>query len=145
MPDKHFEEIVRFYPDVGLTTTIWQPLVSVDLIRPDGQPFTLPLLFDTGASTTTLRHNLFPLLGVNSWEDGEPLEVLTAGGEDPVRAYRFQATLHILGKVIHCPIHLQKLPAGQCYMGLLGRELIFEHFGFGFWERTHELYVTLNP
>ena len=145
MPSKTFEQTLQFHPErISLTKTVWLPIVTVTLHQPNGDRLDLPLLFDTGASTTTLRHDLCLLFGASSWEEGELQQVLTAGGESPVLAYRFQATLELFGKVIHCPIHLQKLPPDQFYVGLLGREQIFQEFGFGFWERTKELYVTLN-
>lgn len=145
MPDKAFEHTVRFYQvqtDAG--ANVWLPLITVTLIQADGNRVSLPLLFDTGASVTTLRHDLYPLLGVPSWDVGEKRLTLTAGGESPVSAYRYQITLEFLGKAVQCPVHLQVLPRNPLYVGLFGRELIFQEFGFGFWESTHELYVTLN-
>ena len=146
MPDKAFEHIISFYQvptDSG--SSVWLPLITVYLIQPGGNRVGLPLIFDTGASVTTLRHDLYPLLGVPSWDSGEPERTLTAGGEEPVVAYRYEATLEFLGKAVRCPIHLQVLPRNPLYVGLFGREQIFQEFGFGFWERTHELYATLNP
>jgi len=146
MPDKAFEHTVRFY-EIPTNTgpTKWLTLISATLIRADGTRVILPLLFDTGASVTTLRHDLFPLLGVPSWNSGEPQAVVTAGGAAPVTAYRYQATLELFGKAVRCPVHLQILPPNPLFVGLFGRDQIFEQFGFGFWERTQELYVTLNP
>ncbi len=146
MPDKAFEHIIRFYQgktDGG--TTVWIPLVTVYLIQPNGNRVALPLMFDTGATVTTLRHDLYPLLGVPSWDAGVPQQTLTAGGTAPVPAYRYDAVLEFLGKAVQCPIHLQVLPQHPLYLGLFGREQIYQEFGFGFWERTHELYVTSNP
>jgi len=146
MVTKTFEHLIRFYQ--VLTTsgaTVWLPLITVNLIQPNGNRVALPLLFDTGASTTTLRHDLYPLLGLSSWDAGQPLDVSTAGGANPVTAYRYEATLELLGKAIQCPVHLQILPQNPLYMGLFGREQIFEEFGFAFWERTRELHVTLTP
>lgn len=146
MPDKTFEHTVRFYSvQTGTGATVWLPLVTINLVQPGGNRVSLPLLFDTGASVTTLRHDLYPLLGVPSWDAGEPQQTLTAGEANPVQAYRFQGTLEFLGKTVQCPIHLQVLPQNPLYVGLLGREQMFQEFGFGFWERTHDLYVTLNP
>jgi len=146
MPDKTFEHSVQFYQiQTNGAETIWLPLITVNLIQPSGSRIGLPLLFDTGASVTTLRHDLYPLLGVPSWDSGVPIQTLTAGGADPVQAYRYQATLEFLGKVVQCPVNLQVLPQNPLYVGLFGRDQIFQEFGFGFWERSHELYVTLNP
>ena len=146
MLDKTFEHTVRFYPvQTNTRVTVWLPLVTISLIQPDGNRVSLPLLFDTGASFTTLRHDLYPLLGVPSWDVGEPQQILTAGGVNPVQAYRFQVTLEFFGKIVQCPLQLQILPQNPLYVGLFGREQMFQEFGFGFWEKTHDLYVTLNP
>lgn len=141
-----FEHAIRFYQ--GRTATgdaVWLPLVTVSLVRPDGTRVALPLLFDTGASVTTFRRELYHLLGIPSWDSGQPTDVLTASGNRPVQAYRYQAKLEFLGKVVDCPIHLLEMPANPLYVGLFGREQAFEAFGFGFWENAHELYVTLHP
>jgi len=145
MPTKEFEHTVRFYSIPTNTGTVWLPLVTVNLIQPGGNQVSLPLLFDTGASVTTLRHDLYPFLGIPSWDVGEEQETLTAGGSDPVTAYRYQATFEFFGKSLQCPVNLQILPKNPLYMGLLGRDQIFQEFGFGFWEKTHELYVSVNP
>ena len=42
-------------------------------------------------------------------------------------------------------VHLIKMPKNPLFMGLLGRDTIFQEFGFGFWERAQELHVTTNP
>lgn len=146
MVNKNFEHTIRFYQAQTVTgETVWLPIITVNLVRPSGSRVALPLLFDTGASTTTLRHDLYPLLGIPSWDSGDLQQTFTAGGANPVQAYRYQTTLELLGKAIQCPVHLQILPQHPLYLGLFGREQIFEEFGFGFWERAHEIYVTLNP
>ncbi|MFQ5878668.1 MAG: aspartyl protease family protein [Dehalococcoidia bacterium] len=146
MPDKTFEHVIRFYEvTTGAGASVWLPLITVYLIQPSGNRVALPLLFDTGASVITLRHDLYVLLGVPSWDSGVPQSVATAGGAALVQAYRYRAMLEVLGKTLQCPIHLQMLPSNPLYVGLFGRETVFEHFGFGFWERTQELYITANP
>ena len=45
------------------------------------------------------------------------------------------------GKVLQCPVNLQILLQNPLYMGLFGIDQIFQEFGFGFWEKTNELYV----
>ncbi len=146
MPDKAFEHTVPFYQaQTNVGTPVWLPLVTVYLIQANGNRIGLPLMFDTGASFVTLRHDLYPLLGVAAWDSGQLEETLTAGGPNPVRSYRYDATLDFLGKVVRCPILLSILPQHPLYVGLFGREGMFQEFGFGFWERTHELYATLNP
>lgn len=146
MRNASFEHAIRFYQGRTVAgVVVWLPLVTVSLVQPSGNRVALPLLFDTGASVTTLRHELYPLLGLTSWDSGQPTDVLTASGNRPVRAYRYQAKLEFLGKVVDCPIHLQEMPSHPLYMGLFGREQAFESFGFGFWENAHELYVTFYP
>lgn len=146
MDNKTFEHSIRFYEiATGTGSTIWLPIIAVNLVQPSGNRVQLPLLFDTGASVTTLRDDLYPLLGVPSWNSGLVQDVSTAGGANPVQAYRYQATLELFGKVIDCPVNLQILPRNPFYLGLFGREQIFHEFGFGFWEKTHDLHVSVNP
>ena len=146
MPDKAFEHTIAFEQ---FTTpsgdTVALPLIEVNLLRAHGSSVRLPLLFDTGASVTTLRRDLYPLLDVSSWDSGTAQSVQTAGGAASVTAYRYQATLEVLGMTIQCPVNLQELPTNTLFVGLLGREAVFEHFGFGIWESSRELYATLNP
>jgi len=143
--DKSFEHSVPFRQVPVNGRTIWLPLVTVSLIQADGNRVTLPLLFDTGASKVTLRHDLYPILGVAAWDAGSPIDMNTAGGAAPVTAYEYRATLEFLGKSADCPILLTPLPQNPLYVGLFGREGMFDEFGFGFWESTHELHVTTTP
>jgi hypothetical protein len=85
-------------------------------------------------------------LGLSRWDEGQAEQVTTAGGPDATTVYRYQASIELLGKAImDCPLHLADLPVNPLYVGLLGRKQFFDQFGFGFWERDHVLYVTLNP
>lgn len=146
MVNKSFEHTIQFYQvNTGSGASIWLPLININLIQPSGKRVVLPLLFDTGASRTTLRHDLYPLLGLQSWDSGQAEVVLTAGGANPVEAYQYQATFEFFGKIVQCPVNLQILPQHPLYVGLFGRDQIFQEFGFGFWERTQELHVTLTP
>jgi len=124
---------------------MWFPLVTVTLIQPTGQRVDLPLVFDTGASVTTLRHDLYPLLGLSAWNVGVPGVSETAGGAQPVPFYQYTATIEFLGRAVTCPINLMPLPTNPLWLGLFGRRQLFDQFGFGFWEGAHEIYVTLNP
>jgi len=146
MPVKNFEQVVRFYEARQNSNgpSIWLPLVDVTLITPANSRVSLSLLFDTGASVTTLRADLYPLLGLQSWDQGKRIESSTAGG--PTTVYQYIYTLEIFGKTIDCPINLtSQLPCHPLFVGLLGRDTVFNEFGFGFWESTHELYITANP
>jgi predicted aspartyl protease len=146
MPTKDFDQVFlfrEFQPDPN-RPSIWLPLVEVTLVSPTYGPKNLPLYLDTGASVTTLKAELYPLIGLQRWDEGIPVQTSTGGGE--VTVYQYTATLEIFGKTIVCPIHLStSLVTLPPFVGLLGRNTVFNEFGFGFWERTHELYVTGNP
>ena len=71
MPTKAFEHTVPFYTFRTDDGEVTFPIVIVDLLQDGGNRVSLPLLFDTGASVTTLRRDRFPLLGLQSWDSGE--------------------------------------------------------------------------
>lgn len=145
MPTKNFEDTVRFYehqlPD---GTSVWLPLVVVVLITPNRSRITLSMLFDTGASVTSLRADLYHLLGLTSWNQGRQVQTNTANGIANVYQYD-DVTFEVFGKTITCPIQLIPMVPNPLFSGLLGRDTIFREFGFGFWESSHELFVTRNP
>jgi hypothetical protein len=145
MPDCAFEHTIHFYEVPTPNGPVAFPLITITLVQPSGTRVDLPLLFDTGASVTTLRDDLYPVLGVPSWDSGVLLQSETAGGVNPVPCYRYDATLELFGKAVNCPVHLMRLPKNPLYVGLFGRAQIFDVFGFGFWESSRELYVTLTP
>ena len=143
MPDRSFEHTIAFYEVQTPNGLVVLPLITVTLVQPSGTRVDLSLMFDTGASVTTLRDDLYPLLGVPSWDSGVPLQSDTAGGVAP--CYRYDTTLELFGKTVNCPVHLMRLSRNPLYVGLFGRAQIFDAFGFGFWESARELYVTLTP
>ncbi|HAM58695.1 MAG TPA: hypothetical protein DCQ64_26105 [Candidatus Rokubacteria bacterium] len=144
MPDRSFEHAVQFYEQQTPTGPIVLPLVTVGLVQPNGTRVDLSLIFDTGASVTTLRADLYPLLGIPAWNVGQAQATSTANGV--AQCYLYQATLEFLGKAVVCPVALiDTLPPNPLYVGLFGRAGMFEQFGFGFWESSKELDVTLNP
>jgi hypothetical protein len=145
MPTKDFEHIIQFRQVQTQAGIVKLPLVTVILVQASGGRVSLPLMFDTGASVTTLRHDLYPMLGLSAWDVGQQVDTLTAGGAQPVPAYQYTATLELFGKSVQCPVHLQVLPVNPLYVGLLGRETFFEQFGFGFWESSGELFATNTP
>lgn len=59
MPDRSFEHTIGFYEVQTPNGLVVLPLITVTLVQPSGTRVDLPLMFDTGASVTTLR----PLLG----------------------------------------------------------------------------------
>jgi len=144
MPDKTFERVVRFFQYQDPNGQLMGfPRVDITLITASSNRIFLSLLFDTGADFTTLRADFYPILGLHSWDEGQRVDISTIGG--PSVAYQYTATLEIFGKIITCPIHLAQMPSNPFYSGLLGRNTVFNEFGFGFWESTNELYVTGNP
>lgn len=143
MVSKAFEDVVQFSEVVTTEGLLSYPFVTIRIIRDDGSRAAIVVLFDTGADTTTLRVELAPLLGISSLQDGQPVTIATAGGE--VTMYRFSARLEVFAKDIECPILLRDLPKHPVCQGYLGREGLFEHFGFGFWEKDRELLVTTQP
>ncbi len=144
MPTKDFELVIPFQnlqdPNGN---TIHFPIVEVTFITSANVRRTIPLLFDTGASVTTLQDVCFPLLGLQRWDEGLRLDSTTASGIADV--YQYTGTLELFGKTITCPINLMQMPRQTLWLGLLGRDTVFKEFGFGFWESTNELHVTLNP
>lgn len=146
MHTKAFENVIKFY-DIKPNPTaspLWFPLVTITLISPTYGPTKLPLYFDTGASVTTLKADLYPLMGLQRWDEGTPVPSSTGGGD--ITVYQYTATLEVFGKTLTCPVHLNaNLRTPGFFVGLLGRDTVFNEFGFGFWERTQELFFTGNP
>jgi hypothetical protein len=86
------------------------------------------------------------LLGLAAWDVGQPLMSQTAGSAAPITVYQYPGmTLEFLGRMITCPINLTPLPPSPLWMGLFGRDHVFDQFGFGFWESAREIYVTMTP
>lgn len=106
MPTKDFEQMIQFYEVQPAPNgpSIWLPLVDVTLITQANSRINLPLLFDTGADFTTLRADLYSLLGLQSWDQGQSVQTGTGGGVTTV--YQYTATIEVFGKIITCPIHL---------------------------------------
>lgn len=144
MISKVFDQRVPFYEFQTANGSVWLPLVTIKIMPEQGHPVAIPVMFDTGATSTTLRSDLAPLFGASTWTEGDQVECNTAGGQ--VNMYRFDARLEVLGKRLSCPVYLtDTLPPHPAYQGCLGREGIFEHFGFGFWEKDLQLLVTSHP
>ncbi len=147
MADKSFEHSVPFQSGPGHHGVIRQlPIIPVTIFAADGTRHQLPLLFDTGASVTYLRHDLYPLFGVASWnQGGHRVSFGATGSSLEKEGYLYQAVMQVFGKTIDCPIVLTELPADPLFVGLFGRRGVYEHFGFGFWENSLELLATENP
>src|SRR5208337_2892859 len=119
MVSKDFERTIRFFEAKDSKgNSVWLPILEVILSTPGGGRITLPLYFDTAASVTTLRADLFPLLGLHSWDEGELVKTGTGGGD--VDAYKYMVELEIFGKTIQCPVHLlPTLSYNPLFCGLL--------------------------
>ena len=140
MQSFEFEHTIRFTRMGGFSL----PIVTVTLITESGSDIEIPLLFDTGASVTTFKSDLYPYFGLSSWDEGQLVaDIATAGGV--AMAYRYDATLEFYGKRIDCPVLLMEMPKNPLFSGLLGRHTIMQEFGFAFYESTERLYVTENP
>ena len=99
MPSKNFEQVVHFIERRDSDGNIIHfPIVEVTLITSTNAQTILPLLFDTGASFTTLSHHLYPLLGLNSWNEGQRVQVDAVGSRPEV--YQYTATFEIFEKTI---------------------------------------------
>jgi len=58
MISKDFDQSIKFYEIHQSGKSEWVPIVEVALLVFGGRRITLPLLFDTGASITSLRADL---------------------------------------------------------------------------------------
>jgi hypothetical protein len=143
MVSKTFDHTVPFYEIVESGRIVRVPLVQVSLMGPLSTRYQLSLLFDTGADVTSLRADLYPLLGISAWDVGQRVPLSTAGGN--CYGYQYEGVIELFGKSIRCPIQLIPMPPNPLMQGLLGREIVFNEFGFGFWESANELYVASEP
>jgi hypothetical protein len=132
MPDKPFETTIPF---VNVPGEGWYPLVELTFLRPSGN-LHLSLLFDTGADQILLHPYwewAFPNL--------KPAKFSGIGGS--VTGKRTAGQVEFLGQTINCVIGFgpKKMEQKTWMQGVFGRDC-FMPFGFGFWESSHELYVT---
>jgi hypothetical protein len=123
--------------------TTWLPIIPLDLIRPDGHPFQIALVFDTGSVWTILDKDFQDLLGV-VWDKGRKIDMDTLGGRSP--GFVHKARVRLFGRPITtAEIVLKEIPKSHYWQGVLGRHPLFEDFAFGFWERAQTIYVSTNP
>lgn len=136
MPLKSFERTILL-TNVGGRS---YPIIEVIVVKPNGKRQVLPLLFDTGASCIMIRpkfHYMFPRS-----TSTEP--VGTAGKRRPTLAKVTTGQMEFLGKAMNCRVLLLPMNSSPLWAGLFGREC-FDQFGFGYWQSTGELHVTLTP
>jgi predicted aspartyl protease len=136
MPVKSFEHVISFTQARGEG---WLPIVNVAFISSNGTEYELPLLFDTGATEIVL-----PPEFAEDFPPGTAANANVGGKKDPASGVLTRGTVEFMGQRIECEILLLDLPANPLRAGLFGRGC-FKPFGFGFWESTHQLYVTSQP
>jgi hypothetical protein len=119
----------------------FMPLVSVKFFPNNVDPFTLSLIFDTGATQITLRpdyQELFP--------QGVAAEANVGGRTEAAKGTETMSTVEAFGlKLLNRKILFVDLgEPNPTFAGLFGRDC-FRSFGFGFWETAREIYVTSKP
>jgi hypothetical protein len=137
MLSKSFEVTIPF---IHTPEGLWEPLLQVTILKPNPRKLDVPLLFDTGADQILLHPY---------WEFAfphglSPHTFVGIGGD--VKGKYTRGQIQLLGRTIDCNIGFGPPEMAQktWMAGILGREC-FKSFGFGFWERARQLYVTAKP
>lgn len=138
MESKDFERTFRFEqdPDDGQ----WYPIVRADFLTKFNTWITIALLFDTGATDIVLRRDY-----LKTFTPAADKSMKVPGRKKPHSARSATSRVNLWGVERDCTLVLEHLPEIPIYNGLFGRRPLFSDFGFGFWERDSELYVTLKP
>jgi hypothetical protein len=131
-----FERTIQFQPVLGHGLL---PLVVVKFFPPQVDPFTLSLIFDTGATQITLRpeyRDWFP--------QGEAAQANLAAKAEEAEGTVTKSTVEVFGRTLfnRTILFLELGKPNPTFAGLFGRDC-FSSFGFGFWESSREIYVTL--
>ncbi|MFZ0245284.1 hypothetical protein [Candidatus Binatus sp.] len=119
----------------------FMPLVSVTFFPPTVDPFTLSLIFDTGATQITLHPDY------REWfPQGIAAEANVAGSTETAEGTETTSTVEVLGRTLSNRkiLFVDLGKPNPMFAGLFGRDC-FTSFGFGFWENVREIYVTLKP
>jgi hypothetical protein len=137
MPDnKSFE---RNIPFIHVQGNYWCPIVKVAFLSPNPRRLELYLLFDTGADHIVLHPE---------WEFAFPnlKEKDYTGLSGKAKGKTVQGQIEFYGHIIGCEIGFgpKEMERRTWMAGLFGRDC-FKSFGFGFWERDRQLYVTARP
>ena len=117
------------------------PLVRVKFLPPNVDPFTLSLVFDTGATQITLRRDY------QEWfPQGIAVEANVAGSIEAGEGTETMSTVEVFGQTLQNRkiLFMDLGEPSPLFAGLFGRDC-FKPFGFGFWESANEFYVTLKP
>jgi hypothetical protein len=138
MPDKSFEITIPF---VETEDDGWHPIIEVLFYTKDIVPITFPLEFDTGADTICL--DMDSCEWAFSGFDLQPQQINGIGSKRSRPGKTTNGKISLLGRDIECEILFAKMEYKTWRQGVIGREC-FKIFGFGFWESSRELYVTLK-
>jgi hypothetical protein len=115
------------------------PLVVIKFFPPNVDPFILSLILDTGATQITLHSDY------SDWfPQGNPAEANVAGSADKAKGTETRSTVEVFGQTLFDRkiLFLDLGDLNPTFAGLFGRDC-FSSFGFGFWESSREIYVTL--
>lgn len=117
------------------------PLVSATFFPSVGRPFVLALIFDTGATQITLRTEYAQFFGKT-----QSAGVNVPGSAQAATGALTTGTVEVFGRTLRDRqiLFLDLATPDPAIAGLLGRDC-FDSFGFGFWESTRELYVSMSP
>ena len=136
MPLKSFERTILFTNSGGRL----YPIVEVTFVKPNGKRQILPLLFDTGASEIIIRPQYYYVFPRST--STQPIG--TAGKRRASVAKVTTGQMEFLGRAMNCTVLLLPMKSNPLWAGLFGRECL-DKFGFGYWQSTGELHVTLTP
>ncbi len=137
MFSKSFDLTIPFTEDAN--TGICYPIIEASFSGLGERWYTLPLLLDTGSTDIVLRPAYQPL-----FPPGVEETVNTVGDRAPRRGTVTKSRIELLGLAGNCEIVFIDIPPNPLFAGLLGRNC-FQPFGFGFWEKSRELHVSLSP
>jgi hypothetical protein len=137
MPNKSFEMTIPFSKT---PEGLWEPLLQVIILKPNPNKLTVPLLFDTGSDQILLHPD---------WEFAFPhsLKPHRFGGiSGKAQGKNTRGQIELFGQTSNCNIGFgpKEMEPRTWMAGVLGREC-FRTFGFGFWERDRQIFVTLKP
>ena len=135
-PTKKFEWTIPFTELDGKS----YPIVEVKFLTQLGAWIPIPLIFDSGAEVTLL----LPRYAEN-FPAGEEELIGVVGSSNAVPAPVIKGIeVDFLGQSAKRDIIIRQFPCHPFVGGLFGRDCL-KPFGFGYWEGSRELYVTLKP
>jgi hypothetical protein len=134
---KSFDGVVAFGEFPTPAGDVVLPLIKVSLPIID-----VSLLFDTGATGVILRDSLAPFIGATEWDEGDRNDRNAFGSSDLTEAYDYDnVDVEVFGRPFTVTVSLMELPPSSVWHGVLGRGVIMEAFGFGYYEAERAIYV----